>query len=137
MQALQSLGRDVKYAVRSLLRDRGSVALAVVALSLGIGATTVIFSVVYSILISAFPFQNPTRVVHFYVERADRRGGSHWYPAPEFAEFRAQNSVFSHVLGGASLEVIYTLNNSTYRVRGAHLDTQALSALGVRPILGR
>jgi putative ABC transport system permease protein len=109
----------------------------VVALSLGIGATTVIFSVVYSILISAFPFEDSTRVVHFYVHGPEGRGGSHWYPAPEFAEYRAQNSVFSHVLGGASLEVLYRMENATYRVRGAHLDTQALSALRVRPILGR
>jgi putative ABC transport system permease protein len=137
MDRLGWIGRDLRYAVRSLVRDRGSVALSVAALSLGIGATTVIFSVVYSVLINAFPFEDSTRIVHFYVHGPEGRGGSHWYPAPEFAEYRAQNSVFSHVLGGASLEVLYRIGDATYRVRGAHIDTQALTALGVRPILGR
>jgi ABC-type antimicrobial peptide transport system permease subunit len=63
MNGFAWIGRDLRYAVRSLLRDRGSVALAVLALSLGIGATTVIFSVVYSVLISAFPFKESSRVV--------------------------------------------------------------------------
>ena len=137
MNAWEWMWRDLRYAVRSLLRDRGSVALASLALSLGIGATTVIFSVVYSVLINAFPFKDPTRVVHFYVNAPGRTGGSHWYPVNEFVEYRDQNSVFSRVLGGVSLEVLYKLENATYRVRGAFLDTQALTALGVRPLLGR
>jgi putative ABC transport system permease protein len=45
--------------------------------------------------------------------------------------------VFSDVLGGASMEVLYNLENSTYRVRGALLDIRALRALSVKPILGR
>ncbi len=137
MDGLRSVARDLRYAVRSLRQDRGSVALAVLALSLGIGATTVIFSVVYSVLIAAFPFADNLRVVHFYITAADRPGGSAWYPAPEFVDYRSQNHVFSDVLGGVSLEVLYNLDNATYRVRGTHLDTRALRALGVRPILGR
>src|SRR5687767_11804849 len=50
--------RDLRYAVTSLLHDRASVALAILALSLGIGATTVIFSVVYSVFVAAFPFRD-------------------------------------------------------------------------------
>ena len=65
---LSALGRDFRYAVRSLLRDRGSVALAVLALSLGIGATTIIFSVVYSVFIAAFPFADSPRVVQFRLQ---------------------------------------------------------------------
>jgi putative ABC transport system permease protein len=131
------IARDVRYAVRSLRADAGSVALAVLALSLGIGATTVIFSVVYSVLISAFPFEDSSRVVHFYVSTPTRPGRSAWYPAKEFVDYRAQTHVFSRVLGGASMEVLYNLENATYRVRGAILDPQALPTLGLRPVLGR
>lgn len=110
---------------------------ALLALSLGIGATTVIFSVVYSILVNAFPFPDSSRVVHFYIQTPDNPGRSAWYPVHEFIDYRAQNDVFSALLGGASLEVLYDLDNSTYRVRGALLDPQALQALGLRPALGR
>lgn len=137
MDGVQWLGRDLRYAVRSLLRDRGSVALAMLALSLGIGATTVIFSVVDSVFINAFPFSDQSRVVHFFVHAPNQTGRSTYYPATEFVEYRAQNQVFADVLGGRSLEVLYTLENSTHRTRGAHIDPQALRALGVRPILGR
>jgi putative ABC transport system permease protein len=128
----------LRYAVRSLLRDRGSVALALLALSLGIGATTVIFSVVYSVLVNAFPFRDQSRVVHFYAMAANGQGGgSWWYSAREHLDYKAQNHVFSHFLGGASMEVLYNLGNETYRVRGALIDPQAMPALGVKPALGR
>lgn len=137
MNRLASLGRDLRYAIRSLRKDRGTTVPALLALSLGIGATTVIFSVVYSILVNAFPFPDSSRVVHFYIQTPDNPGRSAWYPVHEFIDYRAQNDVFSALLGGASLEVLYDLDNSTYRVRGALLDPQALQALGLRPVLGR
>jgi putative ABC transport system permease protein len=128
---------DLRHAVRTLVRERGSVAPALLALSLGIGATTVIASVVHSVLIDAFPFEDHSRVVHFYIQAPDLPGRSAWYPTPEFLEYRAQNEVFSDVLGGASMEVLYSLQGATYRVRGTLIDPRALRALGVRPILGR
>src|SRR5262245_3440490 len=132
-----AVARDLRYAVRSLMKDRGSVALALLALSLGIGATTIIFSVVYSVFISAFPFRDQSRVVHFYAHNAQSQGGSWWYSAPEFLDYKAQNRVFSAVLGGASMEVLYNLENSTYRVRGALIDPQAFPVLGLKMQLGR
>jgi putative ABC transport system permease protein len=137
MSSWRWIGRDLRYAVRSLLADRGSVALAVLALALGIGAATVIFSVVYSVFVDSFPFKEPSRVVHFYIQTPEFPSQSAWYPAPEFEVYRAQNQVFSDVLGGASMEVLYNLDNRTFRVRGAILDPHALRALGVTPVLGR
>ena len=129
--------RDLRYAVRSLLHDRASVALALLALSLGIGATTVIFSVVYSVFVAAFPFRDQSRVVHFFAHTAQSEGGSWWYSAPDFLDYKAQNHVFSDVLGGASLEVLYNHDNSTYRVRGALIDPRAFPVLGLKMQLGR
>jgi putative ABC transport system permease protein len=115
MNALERIGRDLRYAVRSLRKDRGSVGLAVAALSLGIGAMTLIFSVAYSVLVDAFPFRDQSRVVHFYPQSSQGRG-SWWYTATQFLDYKAQNHVFSDVLGGASMEVLYTLGDVTYRV---------------------
>ena len=71
------------------------------ALSLGIGATTAIFSVVYSVFIAAFPFADSPRVVQFRLEANGKTVRSGSYPADEFVEYRARNSVFTHVLGGS------------------------------------
>lgn len=137
MTGLRWIGSDLRDSVRSLLRDRGSVALAVLALSLGIGATTTIFSVVHSTLLNTHPFPDPLRVVHFYVHPPGELNQSAWYPAPEFVDYRTQNHVFTQLLGGASMEVLYNVDNTTYRARGALLDTNALAALRLGPILGR
>lgn len=137
MNGLGWIGRDLRHAVRSLLRDRTSVVLALVALSLGIGSATVIFSVAYSVFVNTLPYKDPGRVVHFYITAAERPGRSAWYPVEEFLDYRAQNQVFTEVLGGASMEVLYRLDNGTYRVRGAIIDPHALRVLGVKPVLGR
>jgi putative ABC transport system permease protein len=131
--------RDLKYATRSLLRDRGSVAMALLALSLGIGATTVIFSVVHSVLIDAFPFRDQSKVVHFIVQRTHEGETSATvnFTPQHFLAYRDRNRVFSHVLGAANITVLYEVDDTTHFVEGALIDTQMLSALGLPPILGR
>ena len=131
---VSALGRDFRYAIRSLLRDRGSVALAVLALSLGIGATTTIVSVMYSVFIAAFPFADSTRVVHFFVHTNGREIGS--FPVDEFVEYRARNNVFTNVVGGSRTDVLYEWEGVTYYSETYYLDPE-ISGLGVRPILGR
>jgi putative ABC transport system permease protein len=137
VNGLRWVGRDLLYSVRSLQRDRGSVSLALLALSLGIGAATVIFSVVYSVFIASFPYKDPSRVVHFFIQTPQSPGRSAWYPAREFDAFRTQNQVFSDVLAGASFEVLYTRDNVAYRARGAIIDPHAVRALGIRLVAGR
>jgi putative ABC transport system permease protein len=134
---LSALGRDVRYAVRSLLRDRGSVALAVLALSLGIGATTIIFSVVYSVFIQAFPFADSPRIVQFRLQANGKTIRSVAYPADEFLEYRARNSVFTDVLGGAGGNVLYQWEGVTYYAKIFYFDPHGLPALGVHPVAGR
>jgi hypothetical protein len=58
MTMMGSIGRDLRHAVRSFHRDRGSVALAVLALALGVGASTVIFSIIYCMLIAPYPYKD-------------------------------------------------------------------------------
>lgn len=133
---MTALGGDLRYAVRSLLRDRGSVALAVLALSLGIGATTIIFSVVYSVFIQAFPFSDSPRMVQF---RLQLKGEPlRWaYPSDEFVEYRARNNVFTEVFGGVGGSVIYEWQGVSYWAKICYLDPRGLSNVGVRPVLGR
>src|ERR1700722_9087581 len=136
---LGSIWRDLRYAVRSLSKDRGSIALALLALALGIGATTVIFSVVYSVLIDPFPYKNSNQLVHIYIHDMKSTGpyGRNGYTMKEFFDFKSQNHVFSDMMGANNMDVLYTKDNNTYQANGGVLDPGMFSGLGVAPILGR
>ena len=62
---MESAWMDIRYAVRTLLRSPGFALVAVVTLALGIGASTSIYSVVYSILLRPLDFPEPERLVWF------------------------------------------------------------------------
>jgi predicted permease len=65
---MDTIRRDVKYAVIVLWRERGFAAAAILALALGIGATTAVFSVVYGVLLRPLPYPEPDRLVRIYEE---------------------------------------------------------------------
>jgi putative ABC transport system permease protein len=85
------LGLDVRFAVRFLARNRATSALAVLALALGIGAATAIFSVVYDVLFRALPFPESERVVAVF--QVDPRGHRMAQMSePNFEDLAAQNT---------------------------------------------
>ncbi|MGC1492117.1 MAG: hypothetical protein WA798_12165, partial [Candidatus Acidiferrum sp.] len=62
---MESIVRDVQYAIRQFLKSLGFAIGAVVSLMLGIAATTTLFSVVYGVLLDPFPYKNADRIVYF------------------------------------------------------------------------
>src|SRR5215475_13189525 len=60
--ALSTLSRDLRYGLRVLAKSRGMTAVAILSLALGIGATTAIFSTVYGVLISPYPYSRPGEI---------------------------------------------------------------------------
>jgi predicted permease len=139
MSGLVAVWRDLRYAVRSFHKDRGSISLALLALALSIGATTVIFSIVYSVLINPFPYKDAGQLVYIYIHDMKNNGpyGRASYTVKEFFDYKAQNHVFSSMMGASGLDVVYELGNSTYEVRGGALDPGTFSGLGVKPEFGR
>jgi hypothetical protein len=62
---MHTLLKDIRYAIRQLMKAPGFTATAVISLALGIGATTAVFSVVWAILMNPYPYAAPDRMVHF------------------------------------------------------------------------
>ena len=133
---MDSLLKDLKYALRNLGRNPGFALLAVATLALGIGANTAIFSVVHAVVLKPLPYRQPERLVFISSQFPNLGFDTFWVSLPEFLEFRDHNTSFGSVGG--------------YRVRAANLGVERpvrpptalvtdglLGTLGVRPLRGR
>ena len=136
---LGTMGRDLRHAVRSFHKDRGSIALAVLALALGVGASTVIFSIVYSMLIAPYPYRDSNHLVYVYIHDPAHDGpyGRSSFTVQEFFDFKEQNHVFSDMLAANLWQVVYTLNNVSYEATADLIDPGTFTDLGVKPEAGR
>ncbi|MGC2417568.1 MAG: hypothetical protein WA434_07475, partial [Candidatus Acidiferrales bacterium] len=111
MQAFEWILQDLRYGVRTLWNDRRFAAVAIFALALGIGATTVIFSVIDGVLMEPFPYRNADRFVTFFIHDVTRPAGQRriGLTAPEFTDFRDQTrDVFEDMFGFSDFDVLYS-----------------------------
>jgi putative ABC transport system permease protein len=131
---------DFRYALRSLGKDRRFALIAVFALALGIGATTVMFSVIYGVVFDPFPYRDFQRSVMFEMWDLTGRQAQETrfhYTIPEFLAMREQNHVFEDMIGNYTLDVFYRNGKGTRRFRGGYVTANGFDFLGVPPFLGR
>src|SRR5688500_2082222 len=130
-----SVLRDVRYGLRSLRRSPGTVVAGVAALALGIGLTTVMYSVIYGLLIKGLPFENAERiavVLHGDPSREDDRA-----PLGSFVRYQAQQQSFE-ALGAYTLDAANVSGGDRpERVSAARMTQGAFEATAVRAMLGR
>src|SRR5438874_12455930 len=98
---MQSLLHDVRYALREATRRAGFTVLAVLTLSLGIGAFTTMYSVIYNVLLDPFPYTDPRRMVDVVIQDTDnpQRGIRGGLSVPEFRALVDESSVFEDAVG--------------------------------------
>ena len=134
---MDSFFRDLRYSARMLIKSPGFTAVAVVALTLGIGANTAIFSVVDSVLLRPLPYSDPGRLMQLW-EASARKGRSEM-PAsyPNFADWRDQNHVFEQVVAYSDWTFNLTGAGEPERIRSAIVSPAFFSVLGIKPIRGR
>ena len=132
-----TFGQDIKYGIRMLLKSPGLSIVATIALALGIGANTAIFSVVNAVLLKPLPFPNSDALMRVY-EKDQRRGllrGAYSYP--NFFDLREQNHVFEHVAAYHDGDFIMTGRGEPVRILGGVVTADLFSVLGTAPVLGR
>jgi hypothetical protein len=107
--SIEDLGRDLRYALRSLGRSRAFAAVAIATLGLGIGASTAIFSVIDNVLLEPFPYKDPGRMVFLQIHDTARgqEGDRQGYTSNELLEFAEQNHVFDGVIAASDDLVVY------------------------------
>src|SRR5262245_44216842 len=95
--AMAAFWHDLRFGLRVLARSPGSSAVAILALALGIGANTAIFSLVDAVLLRPLPYHDPDRLVAVW-EDASRIGFPRNTPAPaNYFDWKTQNHVFEDV----------------------------------------
>ncbi len=132
---LGTLGQDLGYAIRSFRRSPAFVLVALLSLTLGIGATSAIFSVIYGVLIAPYPYARPGDIWAPEVRAVDGRGG-HGY---SLDELRALTEVpaFADVMATSMETVLMTGEFAPESFGGVLLSGNAFNFLGVPPVIGR
>jgi putative ABC transport system permease protein len=134
---MNTLLQDIRFGLRMLLKSPSVSIVATIALALGIGANTAIFSVVNAVLLRPLPFPDPDSLVAVF-ETDSQRGqvrGSHSYP--NFMDLRAQNTVFERISSYHGSDFIMTGHGDPARLQGSVVTADLFSLLGVAPMLGR
>ena len=131
------LGQDVRYGLRMLAKNPAFTAIAVVALALGIGANSAIFSVVDAVLLRPLPFKNPNQLVMLW-ENAAHLGFPRDTPSPaNFLDWQKQATSFTGM--AAMIERSFNLTGvgEPERLEGRRVSANLFELLGVSARLGR
>jgi len=141
LPTLDEMTQDLRYALRTFRRDRGFVAIAILILTLGIGANIAVFSVVNTILLRPLPFHDPQQLA--FITSAEGKTGmsSMTYSADAYEELKNQNHSFQDVTGYFAFS---SSNNAKLARSGDSLPVTTMMVvgnffptLGVQPLLGR
>ncbi len=130
---------DLRFAIRQLFKEPRFTIIAVLALAIGIGANTAIFSVVNAVLLKPLPFPQPQQLVAFGAidPRAPQEVGFNSISYPDFFDFRAQNKSFAHMAVYQRKSFALAGQGLAQSLRGDLVSGEFFDVLGVRPLLGR
>ncbi len=129
---------DLRYAVRMLLKSPGFTLIAVVALALGIGANTAIFSVVNAVLLRPLPYKAPEELVWLWGTNPQNDIKQETASYPDFNDWRQQAQSFNGMAGFASsAPILGGTEGEPERLRAGVAIGDLFSVLGVEPALGR
>jgi putative ABC transport system permease protein len=135
---MDSLIKDIRYGFRSLWKRPGFTAIALVALALGIGANTAIFSLVNAVVLRPLPFPEPDRLV--WVWGNIRNGGNRASVSPlDYLDYRNQNKTFENLAAsfGIPAPVNMTGSGDPERLNASVVSGNYFQTFGISPVLGR
>ena len=134
---METLIQDIKFGLRMLVKSPSLSIVATIALALGIGANTAIFSVVNAVLLRPLPFPNSEQLMSVFetdVQRGRMRGSESY---PNFFDLRSQNTSFEHLAAYHTGDYIMTGRGEPVRLQGVVTTADLFPLLGVAPIMGR
>ena len=141
LPALEVLGQDLRFSLRTLRRDRSLAFIVIAVLALGMGANVAVFSVVNTILLRPLPFRDPDRLVWFAANEGKGGLSDQTYTVAAYEEFRRHNRSFQDV---TSYQTFF--NSIQYKLMGrgdplplvgVQVAENFFPTLGIEPLVGR
>src|SRR5215207_4371866 len=132
---MDSILKDIRYGLRSLLKHPGFTAIVVITLALGIGASTAIFSIVNSVVLRRLPYPTADRIVA--IQELNPEGKRIQVTGPNFIDWRAQNTVFEHLAAIKTRNANLTLADQAERIDMAQTSADFFDVFGAAPQHGR
>src|SRR5438067_2970180 len=134
---MDSLIQDLRYAVRMCVRTPGFTAVAVLALAIGIGANTAIFTIVNAALIERLPYKNPERLVIVWEHNSRRPGRMNTVAPANYLRWRERATAFDDLAGFVDTRANLTGSGEPEELTVQNVTGGFFPILGVSPIVGR
>src|ERR1700680_3837263 len=134
---MQNFLADLRYGIRRLLKSPGFALVAVIALGLGIGANTAIFSLVDRVLIRPMPYADPDRLVTLWEDASYLNFPRNTPSVANFEDWEKQNQVFTDLAGSRDRAGSLTGDGPPEMILGGAVTINLFEVLGVQPVLGR
>ena len=134
---LENFARDIRFGFRMLCKSPGVTAVVVIALALGVGANTAIFSVVNGFLLRPLPVPSPEQIAVLAIQQKDAPVGSSGFSYPEFVDFREQANKVADIFGLVLATVQFTANDQSEECSANYVSGNYFTSLGLRPAAGR
>ena len=134
---MNTLFADIRFGARMLLKNPTMTIIALLALTLGIGANTAIFSVVNAVLLRSFPYYDADRIALVWEKKQGGRTDQNVINLGNFMDWKEQNQVFSDMAVFFDRSFNLTGNGEPEEIPVQFATTNLFSVLGTNPLLGR
>ncbi|HEX7183575.1 MAG TPA: ABC transporter permease [Thermoanaerobaculia bacterium] len=134
---METLWKDVRFGLKTLLRHPSTTLVALLTLALGIGANTAIFSVVNGVLLSPLPYPEPDQLVMVWESNPGAGFPRFAVSEPNFEDFRRQSQVFAGLVAISEARFNLTGGDRPEVIPGASVSADFFRVVGVEPVLGR
>src|SRR5262249_29257586 len=135
---LEDLSQDFRYALRTLRRNPGFAAVALLTLALGVGSTTVMFTVVNSVLLKPLPYHEPDRLLKLQeqTEKSNQYGNLWAFAYPNYLDCKRESRFLDMTATRYSGGTVSANGNAEYIV-GREVSSDLFSVLGINLVQGR
>src|SRR5580658_5209743 len=131
--------RDLRFAIRMLLKQPGFSLLAILTLALGIGVTSAVFSLIQGVLLTPPPYQKPQQLVLVQSARTDgqKEENPRDWPAQQWLEWQKEAKSFADIAGYFWQFNFLIRNDGSQSIQGMGVSKDYLQLTGLRPVVGR